>query len=609
MERSLSTRALRTMVWVCSAFVFCTPQPPPPGIAIDSPASGAFVNAASVLVTGHVSNVSAAAATGQVTVNGTIVPVNPDLSFSATVALDASKVFNPVVATLFPAQPNPPRSRVTVIAGPSVLETDLASQSVALRLNDSGLDEIEPVITSLVPLDLASLLPIGTVVINDYCYASLFGACIGRADAIIESPAPAIGSYGIAVDSMTNQAAADVTLNNLAVHAKVTNASGIAFTCHLTVTANVAHILGSYALEPDPSNPSNVDVNQLGDVAVNFTGFDSSNNCDGILGDVVEFFIDLFVGNFETLVRNGLISFLADPPGPADAPIADAVEQALAGISIAGPIGAGIGVTLEAPLFEVAEDPDGITLGAHSRMTVVSPNPNAANPTASLVVPSTFPSYGPLTPSSQAYGLAIGVSPTAFNQLLRTQIEGGLLLSDLTELDLFGTGPIPITASLLALFEPKFGSLGAQPITLKLRPHLAPVITGIAGPAGELTDLRVGELAVDVVLPLTNTVLVRFLVDAKTGLGLGFDAGSNSLTFALSPVQSSDISVEIVDDQLKVNEDNLKLVLPQLFAAVFPSIASELASFPLPQFFGLNLHLVEIGKQQGFLSLYLDLAP
>jgi len=606
MKRSVSVRALRAIVLCCSAFVYCTVAVPT--ITIDSPTTGTFTTASSVTVTGHLTNISAA--TANVTINGVPVTVNPDLSFSTSVTLDAAKIFNPIVARLtWPGGP-PKQARVTLVAGPSISEAALASQSVALRLNDSGLDAIEPVVTSLVPLNLATLLPVGTVVIDNYCYASIFGACIGRADALIENPVPSIGSYGIAVDSGTNQVAADVTLNNLAVHALVTNASGISFTCHLTVTASVAHILGNYALQPDPTNPDKVDVNQNGNVAVNFSGFNDSNNCDGFLGGVVEFCIDLFVGNCETLVRDGLVSFLADPAGAADAPIAEAVEQALAGISIAGPIGQGIGVDFEAPLFAVDEDVSGLTLGASSRMTVQTQNPDAANPNASLVVPSAFPSFGATTPApaNAPYGLAVSISPTAFNQLLRTQTEGGLLRVDLTEVDLFGTGPIPITASLLSLFEPKFAALGSIPLKLVIKPQLSPVITGSAGPNGELADLRVGDLTVDVV-GLDNVTFVRFAVDATAGLGLGYDPGTTSLTFDLSPVQASDISLDVVNDQLGVNDANLEMVLPQIFALVFPSLAAELASFPLPSFFGLNLNLVEIGKQGQFMTLYLNLAP
>ena len=53
----------------------------PPGLVIDSPASGTFSTASSALVTGRVTNVAASQA--DVRVNGTSVTVQPDLMLAA----------------------------------------------------------------------------------------------------------------------------------------------------------------------------------------------------------------------------------------------------------------------------------------------------------------------------------------------------------------------------------------------------------------------------------------------------------------------------------------------------------------------------------------------
>jgi hypothetical protein len=42
---------------------------------------------------------------------------------------------------------------------------------------------------------------------------------------------------------------------------------------------------------------------------------------------------------------------------------------------------------------------------------------------------------------------------------------------------------------------------------------------------------------------------------------------------------------------------------------LFPSLADSLGTFPLPDFLGLQLQLVEIGKSGEFMSLFVDLVP
>jgi hypothetical protein len=626
MKRSETTRMLRVLVLACAGSVYCVP--PPPTITIDSPAHGSFINAASVAVNGHLTNTTFATANGQVSVNGVNVTLNPDLTFSTTVSLDANKVFNGITATLFPAYPNPEKHRITVVAGQGLAETSFSPQSVALRINDTGLDTLEPFITSMVPLDLATLLPPGTLILDNYCYATFIG-CLGRVDVTVAgSPPPSIGSYSINADSLAlNDVQAVVTLNNLFVRADVVAVSGIGFTCHFNISASSAAVTGHYDLAPLASSPSDVDVNQQGNVSVGVIGFSDGGgaDCDGFFGGLVAILLNAFVPDVQSLVTDGLVDFLADPDGSgtADSPIAAAIQTALANISIAGPIGAGIGVTLEAPLFQVNEDAAGITLGSNTRMTILpaEADPLAYNPTASYVVPGiSFPSggtaYGALTPTTGTpagtlpYGVAIGINPTSFNQLLRTQIEGGLLRVDLTQLDLFGTGPVPVTSTILGLFEPRFALLGANvPLTLSIKPLLAPVITGAAGPSGEIADLRAGHLAIDVVGPSGVGLVVSFIVDTKVGLDVGFNSTTSSLEFVLSPPLLAEIAVQVVDDSLEVNEANISLILPSLIQALFPSLAGSLASFPLPSFLGLDLTLVKVTKQGGFLSLYTNLTP
>ena len=98
--------------------------------------------------------------------------------------------------------------------------------------------------------------------------------------------------------------------------------------------------------------------------------------------------------------------------------------------------------------------------------------------------------YDFLTKPLDAKRVVPAVERAGRHQLLKAEVECGLLQIQLTELDL-GGGPLPLTAGLLAALIPEFSSLPPEtPIAIDLKPSLAPIVTGNFGPGGELADLR-----------------------------------------------------------------------------------------------------------------------
>ena len=182
-------------------------------------------------------------------------------------------------------------------------------------------------------------------------------------------------------------------------------------------------------------------------------------DCDGFFGFIVEAFIGLVISDLQNdFVRPGLEDFLNTPDAFGNTPVAGSIESALAAVEIAGPIGAAFGVDLEAPLFTILEDPEGVTLGSDARVTSTVPDPTAPDLTASYDVSQVFPSFGATAPNGLPYEMAVCISASAFNQLLSAEVETGLLSSTITEFD-FGFGPQPITGSLQALLLPPFAAL------------------------------------------------------------------------------------------------------------------------------------------------------
>ena len=594
-------------------------------VIIDTPVHGIFTTAPSVTITGHYTTLLP----GQVaiTING--VPASSvnqlNRTFSHNLALSSAAIFNPVNVTLTnTSNGDDVHKRIVVIDGPSVADGAFSPQSVALRINDPGLDTLEPIVGQLAgsQLNIGALIPTGTV-ITDQCFIDTFLGCLGSGRVTIGSPPPSYGSLGFNADSKTNAVTANINVNNIRIDVDI-HGSGLVPNCGLRLTANSLLLSGDYAMQPDASDPSNVDVNLVTPMGVSFAGFNRTFTygiCDApIIGDI----ISALLPDVEALAVDGIRGFLSDPDGsgPQDSPIADAIETTLAGISIAGPIGQGLGLMLESPLFDVAEDPTGITFGSNARFTVsvgtgpgqCVPPPGAPNLTASYSPASSFPIFGATTPVLHTpYGLGIAISSSAFNQLLRGQTECGLMRASLTTIDIDGPGgapPLPITSSVLALLAPEFGQLPANtPLRVDIAPTIAPVVTGNPGPNGELTELKISHVAVNIVEPGPETVWLSGAFDARLGMNFAFLPDGSGLSISISEPNAADLTMNVIYNPLGTNEALLEALLPGLIRTQIPDLAGALAGFPLPQFFGLSLGGVEVSRTGQFMGLYANLTP
>ena len=585
-------------------------------VNITSPLHGSFTTGSSVTVSGTVDLDPAVAS---LTVNGVAVPVAANGTFSTTVAIEQAAIFNPIEAVLIDVvNGGVAHDRVVVHYGLSVADGALSGQSVALRLNDSGLDEVEPLVADLAGdgLNLADLVPVGTVLINNQCFVNVIG-CIGRATVRIANPPPSFASFELEADSMTNFVAGDITVNNIRVDVFL-DGSGVVPDCPITLRANQAFFFGDYTLSPDPADNEKIDVVQQGTLDVAFAGFTTSFGglCDApIIGDIIQ----AFIPDVEDLTINAMRDFLSDPDGagPLDSPIADAIEDALGGVSISGPIGEGLGVQFQTPLFAVNEDNAGITLGSNSRITSQAgagpgqclPPPGAPNLGASLAFNEAFPTFGANTPGGTPYDVAVSISAEGFNQLLKAQTECGLLVTSIDEIDL-GFGPLALNAGLLSALMPEFAIYPpATPFRIDIRPTLAPIVTGNAGPAGELTELRVANVLAFVVADDgSEEVALTAAFDAQLGMNAEFVTGA--LGIVLAPPAEGAVQIAIIDNPLNVNEAVLETsILPPLVSSLIPDLASSLSSFPLPDFLGLSLDGIEVRRTGQFVSLYTNLTP
>src|SRR5262245_58894640 len=103
-------------------------------VEIDSPTLGAFVDADSVQVTGHMSLPGVT-----VSVNGAEVPVAADGRFQVDVPFAPDQIFQPLVAEMrYNGTLLLDRDVVTVVKGVGVTEDELAPHSLGVRLTEAG---------------------------------------------------------------------------------------------------------------------------------------------------------------------------------------------------------------------------------------------------------------------------------------------------------------------------------------------------------------------------------------------------------------------------------------------------------------------------------------
>lgn len=607
---------LGALALCAGAVVQCGPAP---AVKITAPTGGTFTNATSVLVSGNVTAVDPAAI-ATFTVNGlSALPLAPDGHFSTTVPLSAAAIFNPIVAELHLTDGRILRDRVTLVVGDGittgfVLDGDPSPDSVAMRFGDTGLAQVTPVVEQLSggALDIAGMITAQNPILDDACVVESLGNCLYFATANVVEVG--FGDFSLAADALgggTTRTAVSIGDFYVEIDLNVRDLVALDITCGLEISASNATITGDYAMEPKAGEPSKVDVRQVGDVSVALGGFESqfiSGTCTApVIGDIIQLLVSPSM--IEGMVRDGFESNLGDPDGagPADSPIAAAIETALGGVSIAGPIGTAIGADFGAEFSAITEDADGITFASNATITNPAPASDAPDLPASYTVAEPFPTFGATTPVGGApYGLALAISTSAFNQLLKAQVEGGLLRSDLTSFDLGGGSVIPLTAGVLGLFIPEFASYPVmEPIVVSLRPQLAPIMTGAPGPNGELAEMRIAGLRVEIRMAASNVLLLGTIVDAELGVNLSVSNGA--LGFSLGAVDAGDVHVTLVDNPQNVNEANVLSFLPGIFPFVVPTLAGALGSFPLPEFLGLSLAPVEVGRAGEFIALYLDL--
>ncbi|NNE72241.1 MAG: hypothetical protein HKN26_01095 [Acidimicrobiales bacterium] len=582
---------------------------------ISAPRHGSIADGPSIATSGTV-NLASYGAGGTLTVNGIATPVNPDGTWSQSVNRVAGYV-TPITATYVNQQGQDFRHRTAVVNGPSIPAGSPSPDGVGMVFTANGLTGLGPVVENLAggSFDIGALLQAQNPILEDEplfltfeADGSVYEAGIGNVDI---SAAAAANGVDLTVDVHDLYVGLDLDItDNLLINAS----------CALELQVDVTTIDATFDLEPEPAG--GVDVNQIGTLSVDLGTVDYefiSGICDGdtfVIGDIV----NALTPDIEAVVAGGFTEALGDPDGtgPADSPLAEAIETSLAGIDIAGELSEAIGVNLDAGFTSITESTSGIEMLADADFfasigagpTDCLPPPGSPLLESTYDVPTPFSSLGSTTPSGDPFGLGVTISASAFNQLLGALTECGLTNTDISELA--GDPPLPLNTALLSTIIPSFSVFqDVYPVTIQVRPTTAPFLTDQPGPNGEMAELVMANLMVTFMVQGPNQALpyLSVAIDAPLGFDLTFDPATNQLAPVITPGPIGSASARVITNYMGADESELEAIFPNLFPLFAGELSGAFGAFPLPSLLGLDISVIETARQGDYFNLYANLTP
>ncbi len=585
-------------------------------ILLAEPVHGSFTTARPIMAHGRVDIEGLSDVV--LTVNGEVVTPAADGSFTHPVTLDAARIFNPVLVELTAAGNTIARRQPVVIVGSSISATALAPESLAVRLTDRGLNQLEMLISRFVVLDVAGLLPSGPVFSDEVCEKiPPFGpdVCADVTVTIDDDPAPRLGAVEVGLDAQPDRVALALALRDLFVRANVeADAGPFSVSCSIDIRADAMQVNGAIRLEPGAADPATIDVMQDGAMGIQFVNFGDAIRCNGPrpLRGVIEALAKALVGDIRDLVQEGLSDFLNKIDAAGNTPLANLLENVLGTLALEDVINASIadtGLQVQVPFARISEDSSGVTFVVDTSVEALpnaSCTPSQDNPALAAVydVPQPLPVLGVSTPGGLPFDAGGVVSATALNQALRGATACGLLQAEFTEIDIDGN-TTPITAGLLGGFLPAFDQLDpTQPIRVVLSPTLAPVVSSVPGPAGASVDLRVAAYVIDMFFAGETSPIMQLALDLRAGLDLQLDPATGAVQPRIGEI--ADWSATLIINPLGVDPARIDFFIEQLLPEI-DGLNDDLEPLMIPSVEGLDFALVEVSRIDAACGAFLDI--
>jgi hypothetical protein len=286
-----------------------------------------------------------------------------------------------------------------------------------------------------------------------------------------------------------------------------------------------------------------------------------------------------------------------------------ALDSALGGINISGPIGTSLDVLIDAIYTSIPEDNQGITFLVDSNMIALHPIPDAPPITATLVpTPVGPPVLGPTIPfSSTPYDLALCLSDGFVNRAMAAFMLQGRFNQSLTELPVGGT-TLPLTTPLLSVLlgdNAYNTACPSCPVTLALKPTGAAVARGPLPTESATVVLTVPNYRVDVVAQQGTTPIPLLSANVTFDLPVTLGVSGGSIAPTVGTITVSD--VRVTDNPIGANETAFATQAAALFPLAAQQLGALFGEITLPSVSGLAVSGAGSGYNVSCAGIYLNL--
>ncbi len=610
-RRSFSRRRLHwpiRLAAIGAAALCCSPVKP---LVVDAPRLGDFVSDAAVAVSGLVEQ--RFRETSTLFVNGNPVTLGLGGSFDSFEPVEPQNPFQSIDLLLARNSNGQvlSRRRLTTIAGESIGRDQNVADGLGLRLSDLALDTLAQEFADEIQdtLDIEELIRSSNPVAEEkICIVPTPFGCGENINAEANVERVLFEKLKVNADSRRGFLKIEVIIKGLQVDYETDGD----IDCEGRIRTNKVTIPGDYTIRPHPDRLRKVDIELLNEsLGVKLEGFDHDFTGGGCDGPLIDDLVEEMLGDIDGLLKSALKDVMRDPDGdgPEDSPVAEGIEKGIKFREIWSPVGGAFDVDLDPHLGLTDARRKGLTFGfdplVGDPVEGCEAGPDLG---AALSVPNAAIDWGELTPSGAVYDLGVSLAVSTLNQMLRARTGCGWLRSTVDEIDL-GAGPLRLTAGLLSLFIPELGSLPPQaPVSIRLQPMLAPLITGQAGPNGEPMDLRIAHWLIDL---RTNAgdLLVQMVLDLRAGLVLDFSPDGLGIEIALGQIPPESVRSQVVGGTLPVDEASASAAVAALVPTLMGSLGLDLDPIPLPPIGGLELAGVEVSALDGQVIAFFEVAP
>jgi len=542
-----------------------------PGVVINSPSSGTVTGLSSITVSGQVFGDLAEA--DVLLVGGVVTSFDPGTgAFSRSVPLssDPVQIIEAEVQALGLGVTN--TDSVVVLRGSSLGLGSRVPGAMFNRINNTGLAAVSD---GLIESQLAAALAP-----SNFIGTSAAGGTIVALSTTSQS--------ALAFGAGTNTAQVDITINNF--HVQVNGIDAPIGTCDATYDAAQVFVT--------------IQANLIGQLvasvtnsAVTFTGT-NANLSGGILCDFAETFIVDVESEFETELTN----IFADE-------VPDAINGALDGLNISGPIGDQLNVNIDAIYTSIPEDSSGISFLLDANATALNPAPDAP-PITSTVVPTSAgpPILNQFVPgTSTPYGLGFCLSDGFINRVMAAFMLQGQFNQTLTEVP-FGGTTVALTTGLLDLITGDSAYSAACPgcsVTLVLKPTSAPISRAPTMAEGGDTVLIIPNYRLDAFADQSGTPIPLLSANLTFALPVSLNVQSSQISPSVGTLDISNIKV--LSNAIGADEGAFATTVELLFPLAADSLGSLFGQIPLPPFEGLSITGVDSAYNVSCVGIYMNL--